>query len=81
MSCWQVLPSIEIGFVGRLLAMDKIKVKVVMDEWYPVYAPAENDYFQKDIEISAKLWKRYLKAFGEFAKLHNELNDELSNKP
>lgn len=59
--------------------MEKITVKVVSDEWYPVIEPAENDYFQEEIEISKDLWDRYCFALDLFSKLRKELSEAIND--
>ena len=56
--------------------MNKIKVNVVYDEWYPVIVPAETKYYTAKIKVSADLWKRYNAALRKFSKLLEEVKKE-----
>lgn len=62
---------------GGVMEIDKIKVRLVADEWYPVYEEADGPFFQEEVEISAELWKRYCKALKDFSGVRKELRDAI----
>lgn len=70
-----------------------MKIKIIEDEWYPVYEIMEEKtsprYYSiinkdKEIDISDNLYKRYKKNMEEFNKIQEELekirDDNRSNK-
>jgi hypothetical protein len=52
--------------------MNKITVKLIEDEWYPVIDISE--YGEITVEISEELFEKYNKIMQEFNDLQNELH-------
>jgi hypothetical protein len=52
--------------------MNKITVKLIEDEWYPVIDISE--YGEVTVEISQELFEKYNKIMQEFNDLQNELH-------
>lgn len=55
--------------------MPTITVKVIKDEWVPVYVPVDPDVYPAadEIEVAQELWVRYVASLNDFKNVRGEL--------